>query len=122
MLQERGVSGKIINVLENWFGKNCTTIKWNGTKSHLVQLFAGVKQGGILSPLLFALFVDNILTKLEQSGLGCFVAFKCYNSFMFADDLILISNSVTDLQLLVNLSADILTTLDLPITLINVRV
>ena len=117
MLQERGVSGKIINVLENWFGKNYTTIKWNGTKSHLVQLFAGVKQGGILSPLLFALFVDNILTKLEQSGLGCFVAFKCYNSFMFADDLILISNSVTDLQLLVNLSADILTTLDLPINI-----
>ena len=112
LLQEKGIDAKIITILENWFGKNVTTIKWNGTRSNQVYISAGVKQGLILSPFLFALFVDKLLAKLELSGLGCYVAYTCYNSFMYADDLILVSNSVTDLQILFNLSAEIFTLLD----------
>jgi len=112
MLQEKGVDFKIINILENWFSKNVTTIKWNGLRSEQVPLFSGVKQGGILSPHLFALFVDKVLSKLELSGLGCYISYKCYNSFMYADDLIIISSTVTDLQLLFSLCSEILTTLD----------
>ena len=56
-----------------------------------------------------------MLTKLEESGLGCFVAFNCYNTFMYADDIILLSISVTDLQLMFSLCANVLAGLDLPI-------
>ena len=74
---------------------------------------------GILSPHLFALFVDKVLSKLELSGLGCYSLHKCYNSFMYmyANDLINISSTVTDLQLLFTLCSEILTTLDLPINI-----
>ena len=92
-------------------------MKWNGTRSNQVYLSAGVKQGGILFPFLFALFVDKLLDKLELSGLGCYVAYTCYNSFMYADDLILVSNSVTGIQMLFNLSAEIFTLLDLPVNI-----
>lgn len=40
---------------------------------------------------------------LEKSGLGCFVGRQCYNSFLYADDLIIISISVIDLQKLVDI-------------------
>ena len=115
MLQEKGIDVTILNILENWFAKNVTTIKWNGVRSQQVPLLSGVKQGGILSPLLFALFVDVVLSKLERSGLGCYISYKCYNSFMYADDLILVSSTVTDLQCLFNRCSEILTSLDLPI-------
>ena len=72
---------------------------------------------GNSTPILFALLVDKLLNKLQLSGLRCYVACTCYNGFMYADDLILVSNSVTDLQMLLNLSAVIFMLLDLPINI-----
>ena len=90
-------------------------MKWNKVISEQVPLLSGVKQGGILSPLLFTLYVDVVLEKLEQSGLGCYIGMHCYNSFMYADDIILLSISVTDLQLMSNLCFDVLNDLNLSI-------
>ena len=65
MLQEKHIDVKVINVLENWFSKNCTSVKWGNVTSEQIFLSSGVKQGGILSPHLFSLFVDTVLAKLE---------------------------------------------------------
>ena len=35
------------------------------------KVCTGVKQGGALSPILFAVYVDSLLDILEQSGVGC---------------------------------------------------
>ena len=78
---------------------------------------SGVKQGGILSPLLFTLYVNVILEKLEKSGLGCFIGRSCCNSYMYADDLILLSITVTDLQRLLDMCNSLFTDLDLPINI-----
>jgi len=78
-----------------------------------VQLRAGVRQGSPISPILFALYVDDILQKLEKSKLGCHVKYICYNAFMYANDLILISSSMRDLQLLVNVCTDELSGLNM---------
>ena len=114
-LQKFHVNVHIISLLENWFSKNFTIVKWEDTFSQNVQLNSGVRQGGILSPLLFSIYVDSVLKYLENSKLGCFVNYQCYNSFMYADDLILLSTSVTDLQLMFNLCSAVFSMLDLPI-------
>ncbi len=90
-------------------------MRWGSHFSDDSRMKSGVRQGGVLSPLLFTLFVDIVLLELEKSGLGCFVNFTCYNSFMYADDLILLSNSVSDLQSMLNLCNGVFKMLDLPI-------
>ena len=115
MLQRKNINSCIINTLENWFSKSSTAVNWFGSMSQYVPLLSGVKQGGVLSPLLFTIFVDTVLDKLELTNRGCFVNFRCYNSFMYADDLILLSISVTDLQYLFKVCSDMFTELDLPI-------
>jgi len=55
------------------------------------------------------------LTELEKSKLGCFVNGKCLNSILYADDLVLISASVSDLQLLFKIAHKVLDGLDLKI-------
>ena len=112
---KNNVDVKIINILENWLSKSCSIIEWNGHYSQNVRYLSGVRQGGILSPLLFTIFVDIVLQTLDQSMLGCYINFECKNSFMYADDIILLANTVTDLQLLLNLCGDIFSKLDLPI-------
>ena len=46
-------------------------IKWGNNKSKSFEVRNGVKQGGVLSPILFGVYVDKLLTKLRQSGFGC---------------------------------------------------
>jgi len=117
MLQEKKLNPDLVNLLENWFLKSSTSIKWQNILSRDVPLMSGVKQGGILSPLLFILYVNVILEKLEKSGLGCFIGYKCCNSYMYADDLILLSLTVTDLQRLFDLCCTLFNHLDLPINI-----
>jgi len=114
-LQKNHVNPKIIELMEHWFRSSSVRVKWNDILSKPVTLSAGVRQGSILSPLLFSSFIDILLTELEKSNRGCFLNGQCLNSFLFADDLILLSISVSDLQLLVDKCFEILTQLDLVI-------
>ena len=57
----------------------------------------------MLSPYLFAIFVDDLLIKIRNSKLGCNISGICLNAVMYADDLLLMSISVSDLQKLVDL-------------------
>ena len=90
-------------------------IKWNGLLSDPVPLLAGIRQGVILSPLLFSAYFDIILHELKKLNKGCFLNSCCLNSFLFADDLLLLANSLSDLQLMVNKCMDVFESLDLEI-------
>jgi hypothetical protein len=65
------------------------------------QLVCGIRQGGVLSPVLFALYVDDLIDKLKLLSYGCFVRFVNFNVLMYADDILLIAPTVNALQLLV---------------------
>ena len=81
-------------------------MRWESCLSHKVKLTAGVRQGGVLSPLLFAVFVDDLLIKLRESSLGCHIKGICLNAVMYADDLPLMSISVCHLQRMAELCLD----------------
>jgi hypothetical protein len=68
-----------------------------------VPLNCGVRQGGILSPALFAIFINDVIVRLQKSSLGCHIRNLCLNTFMYADDLLLLSISVQDLQKMINI-------------------
>ena len=57
----------------------------------------------MLSPLLFHTYVDGIINKLENSGLGCHNVDCCIGCIMYADDVLLIFSSVFDLQRMLDL-------------------
>jgi hypothetical protein len=102
-LMNLDVPANYINILKCWYSKINTAVKWGAEISGFVNLPAGVRQGGILSPFLFAIYVDDVLSRLAESGLRCFINCECFNSIMYADDLILMSISLMHLQLLVNI-------------------
>ena len=79
--------------------------------SDMFQITCGIRQSGVLSPVLFSVYVDEIL--LELSNYGCRVKDMCYSSLMYADDLILLAPSVAELQYMVNICCDELNKLNL---------
>ena len=60
----------------------------------------GVRQGGILSPYLFCIDVDELSKMLNNVHDGCFVGTMLVNHLMYADDLVLLSPSAAGLSIL----------------------
>jgi hypothetical protein len=95
-LLDRGAPMNLICVLNDWYSKSECSVKWGNCISNAFSLAAGVRQGGVLSPILFSVYVDNILRKLDY--LGCHMYGLCVGSFLYADDLVLLAPSVEALQ------------------------
>ena len=101
----------VIHVLINWYSKLSSSVRWGSARSDEFKISCGVRQGGVLSPTLFCIYVDNILSKLSMYG--CRMNGISYGSFMYADDLILIAPSVAELQLMVKVCCNELDSINL---------
>ncbi len=56
-----------------------------------LSVLNGVKQGGVLSPVLFAVYIDGLLNQLSKSGVGCNMGNKFMGAVAFADDIKLLT-------------------------------
>ena len=59
-------------------------------KSDMFRITNGTRQGSVLSPTLFAVYLDGLLQQLRQLGVGCHLGGWWYGAACFADDLFLL--------------------------------
>ena len=70
-LIDRGFPSMLMNVLLDWYVKTFSIVKWAGCYSRCISVSSGIQQGGILSPLLFNIYIDSLIHALRVSDLGC---------------------------------------------------
>lgn len=78
-------------------------VRHQGCKSDWFPILQGTSQGGIISPLLYLKFLNDLLYELEASGLRmCFynVDLSCPT---FADNMLVESYSKAGLEGLINI-------------------
>ena len=63
----------------------------------------GVKQGGVLSPILYGIYNDLLLTMLKESGIGCYVGCTFVGALAYADDVVLLCPTKTGLLKMLNI-------------------
>ena len=68
-------------------------ITWNGEAGDYHFVNEGVRQGGILSPILFKLYIDNMICDISEMGVGCKLGFNRLNILAYVDDIVILSNS-----------------------------
>ena len=73
-------------------------VTWSNNCSETFNITNGVKQGGVISPLLFSIYIDNLFLELRTSGLGCHVGLTYAGAFGYADDIALIASSIYSLE------------------------
>ncbi len=74
-----------------------------GSTSTTFNMSNGVKQGSVISPLFFTLYVDELIQTLEKSGYGCKLGDKYYSIFVYADNIFLLSPTFYRLQKMLNI-------------------
>ena len=98
----RKVPLMIVRMLIFWYSKQEMCIKWGQATSDHFTISNGVRQGGILSPRLFAVYVDDLSKQLIDARSGCFIEHQCTNHVMYADDICLLAPSALGLQKLLD--------------------
>ena len=87
-LSERGVY--TTNILIYWYHNQTTCIRWCDVLSTKFKVTNGVRQGGILYPYLFNVYVDELSEQIKMCNVGCSMNGHLINHIMYADDNILV--------------------------------
>ena len=103
-LMERQVPLCFLLIIMYWYMNMSVSCKWGGAKSESFEVTNGTKQGGVLSPDLFAIYLDELLVRLKASGVGCRIAEMFLACILFADDMTLAAPSRSALQKLINVA------------------
>ena len=69
-------------------------VRWNTCLSDISEISNGVKQGAVLSLILFTDYIDTLLTRLRESGVGCHIDGVFSGAFGYADDIVLLAQSL----------------------------
>ena len=93
----------IIKLLLFWYTHQNMCVRWGSSISPDFFVNNGVKQGGIISPILFNIYMDDLSMHLNSSGIGGYLGTAFINHLCFADDLCLISLSSSGMQQLLHI-------------------
>jgi len=86
-LIRRNVSMCIVRLLLSWYRQQSMQVKWGTNYSSPFTVTDGVRQGGVLSPYLFPVYLDELSIQLGSARVGCTVENMVVNHLMFADDI-----------------------------------
>ena len=78
-------------------------VRWDHSLSELFHVSNGVRQGGVLSPVLFAVYLDGLLEELADSGCGCYWRNLFAGAFCYADDIVLLAPCASALRVMLNI-------------------
>ena len=65
--------------------------------SNFFSVNNGVREGGMLSPLLFNVYIDYLSVSLSKQPVGCCCGKTVVNHLMYADDIVLLAPSAKGL-------------------------
>lgn len=101
-LRTTQVPSKIVDLFKFWYDNQTNQVKWDNALSEKYKLTSGVRQGGLTSPILFNLYVNDLIEELSSTRAGCRIGGECLNNLSYADDMVLLSPSVNGLRKLIS--------------------
>ena len=102
-LIDRRMNSIYLRCLLYMYTNQSLCVKWNGLTSSNFTAKNGVKQGGIISPILFCIYIDDLLVTLKESGYGCHIGPYYCGALGYADDICLLSPSLSGLNRMIKI-------------------
>ena len=97
-LSRHGVHSRITSMVSEMYVGATTTVASGRECTAAISINSGVKQGCPLSPVLFNLIMDELVTEVDGLPTGVSIGESRVSIMAFADDLVLLSNSRSDME------------------------
>ena len=108
-LVERKLPAVILRLIISIYLNQSCFIRWNSVESASFRVKNGVRQGAIISPSLFCVYLDNLLSQLREACVGYHVGGVFLGAFGYADDVTLLAPTRKALQTMLKICEDFAT-------------
>ena len=98
-LIKSGVTGKVLKIIYSMYSNITATVRACNSYSQYFDCVIGLKQGEVMSPLLFSMFIEDLELFL-QDDIRCGLSLDdmIFVLMLYADDMVILGNSASDLQ------------------------
>lgn len=99
-----GVRGKMWRVIKNLYKRVESCVLVDGKTTGFFTIEVGVRQGCMLSPMLFLLYINGLAEEIKRRGRGVLYGNIRISILLFADDIVLLAENKEDLQWLMQIT------------------
>ena len=94
-LRTKGAGGNMLGVISSMYERSQSAVRHEGRTGEFFNVERGVAQGCILSPLLFAIYLDDLLISLQKLQFENGIVANC---LAYADDLLLLARTTEEME------------------------
>ena len=102
-MMDRNVPKVFLDVIISWHDGLKCRVRWDDVFSEWFTISAGIRQGGVLSPDFYNLYVNEVIYILQRAGVGCYFRQMFAAAIFFADDMAVLAPSIRGLQSILDL-------------------
>ena len=100
LLLSKGICPIVSRFLLVLYTHQSFRVNWNSHITNVCQISNGVRQGAVLSPILFIMYFDELLLRLKAKSVGCNIGGTFCGAFGYADDITLLAPTITGLKVM----------------------
>jgi hypothetical protein len=105
-LNKIGITGRLFSAITRLYTHSSNQLKMQPGLSAKFSINDGVKQGSPLSPILFSIFINPLIASLCADNRGIKLGNKRIPSLLFADDIVLVARSESDLEKMISCTTE----------------
>lgn len=102
-LNKRGVNSKLLRTIKSLYKNNTSYVRKQNWRSDIFDTNKGLRQGGVMSPLLFIILMDDVIKQTAEKTKKLEVGYRklhrtVVSECAFADDVVVLAKTEKDLQ------------------------
>ena len=101
-LLQNNINGRLYESIKSLYCNSLSCINVNGNFTPWFTTTYGVRQGDVLSPTLFSMFINDLAIEINDLGLGIPVGNSVINILLYADDIVMLAENETNLQKMID--------------------
>ena len=105
-LLDAGLPAIFIRLLIFIYVNQFANVSWDGSLSSIFSLSNGVRQGAVLSAILYCFYVNDLFKILRRNGTGCWINSSYFGIVGYSDDSFLLAPSLDSLQEMLDICED----------------